>query len=192
MESGNWEDFYRLAEDTFTQRSISRLNQLLISAKIDPISELKFIPDNFLRNAYKVTQYTIPDNCTDIGNKAFAHSAIQIIRIPVSVKSLGFDVFFNCYDLTECIFETTQLPNLPDGTFDHCTSLKKIILPQGFKHFNIDCLGNVDRDQGLVLEFGGTADEFRKIMVRGFCDTYFTVKCTDETFGVYTGHVVQV
>lgn len=192
MEQNKWKEFYDLAEQEFTSRSISRLNQLLIDAKIDPISELEYIPKNFLRNAGLVTHYEIPNNCKRIGDKAFAHSGIQSIIIPESVEAFEPDVFYNCYDLKECVFKTTKMPRIPDGTFSMCTSLKRIVIPRGFKVFDTDALGDIEMRQGLIVEFGGTKEEFKRIQIDGFDTAQFKVKCIDGTFDVYVGIDIEL
>jgi hypothetical protein len=47
----------------------------------------------------------IPNTVTRIGDGAFGGSSITHITIPNSVKSLGENVFYECYDL-----ETITLP----------------------------------------------------------------------------------
>lgn len=187
MEAGNWTDFYRLANEEFTVRSIHRLNELLLAAEIDPVEDLHYVPENFLRNASLTTEYNIPETCKEIRDKAFSHSGLKTITIPESVELLGKELFYNCYQLKECIIKTNKIPQLPDGTFDYCTQLKRLVLPKDFKHFDTDALGNVYKDRGLVIEFDGTQEEFMKILHEGFYDAEFTVKCTDETFNISTG-----
>jgi hypothetical protein len=82
---------------------------------------------------YGLTEYTIPDSVTTIGDYAFAAcGSLTSITIPDSVTSIGYSAFDCCYSLTSVYCKATTPPAL-GGTyvFDDNHSGRKIYVPTG-------------------------------------------------------------
>ncbi|MBO7341330.1 MAG: leucine-rich repeat domain-containing protein, partial [Clostridia bacterium] len=74
-------------------------------------------------NCSSLTEITIPNSVTSIGNGAFENcSSLTAITIPNSVTSIGEYAFFYCYNLTSATFAE---PNgwSADGTAISATDL---------------------------------------------------------------------
>ena len=73
-----------------------------------------------------LTQYTIPDSVTSIGDAAFANcTSLTSITIPDSVKSIGSQAFYFCTSLTS-ITIPDGVTSIGEYAFLYCTSLKEV------------------------------------------------------------------
>ncbi len=106
-------------------------------------------------NCRSLASITIPDSVTRIGNFVFCYCEnLTNINIPDSVTSIGDYAFYRCGSLTSMTIPGSVM-YIGDYAFDDC----------GDK---------------LVLEYGGTKEDWKKIYnSTSFQRTYFTVNCTD-------------
>lgn len=82
-----------------------------------------------------VTEFTILDTVNKLGDGAFKGcQSLESISIPQNVRLVGLEVFADCHQLMEVIFEdTTETPaeilEINSEMFRNCTALKQIHLP---------------------------------------------------------------
>lgn len=76
-------------------------------------------PGNFVIKGGLLSEYkglggdvVIPGEVTSIGDEAFAYSSVVSVKIPGTVKSIGWRAFWNCFNL-EKVFVSKELTNLP-------------------------------------------------------------------------------
>ncbi len=75
-----------------------------------------------------LTQYTIPDSVTSIGNEAFCGcSSLKSVTIPNSVTSIGDDAFRSCTSLTSVTIGNS-VTSIGDDAFRSCTSLTSVTI----------------------------------------------------------------
>ena len=75
------------------------------------------------------TKYTIPDNITEIADKAFWRcNNLTQVTIPNTVTTIGESAFHYCENLTQ-ITIPYNVTRLERSTFGDCTSLSKVNLP---------------------------------------------------------------
>lgn len=88
----------------------------------------------------KTGTYALPDNITEIPERAFAGSMLTKVIIPASVTKIGNEAFSGSAKLTTVVFESAiGEKGLVIGTraFKDCTMLSKIVLPKRLESINL-------------------------------------------------------
>ena len=87
------------------------------------------IGERAFKNCSNLTSVTIPDSVTTIGVAAFYNcSNLTSITIPDSVTTIGNAAFYNCYSLTS-VTVPNSVTTIGDETFYGCSSLTSITIP---------------------------------------------------------------
>ena len=125
-----------------------------------------------------LTEYTIPDSVTKIGNRAFCCcDSLTSITIPDSVTSIGDYAFSGCTSLTS-ITIPDSVTSIGDYAFASCTSLASITIPDsvtsigGSTFFNCKLLKSITIPDS-VTKIGGYV--FRD------CSSLKSVDCKPST-----------
>jgi hypothetical protein len=80
-----------------------------------------------------VTNITIPDSVTWIGDEAFTgSSSLRRVVIGNGVEEIGSSLFKNCKNLTYVVLGN-KVTEIPYNTFSNCNSLTDVVLPDGLK-----------------------------------------------------------
>lgn len=121
--------------------------------------EVEILPEGFAEES-KITEVTIPNSVTAIGNSAFYNcSDLKSITIPNSVNTIGSSAFYGCYKLISVIIPNSvtsigdkafygcgalcavEIPNsiasIGNYVFKYCSSLKTITIPN-----SVSSIGN--------------------------------------------------
>lgn len=80
------------------------------------------------QNCKALKTIVIPSGVTSM-NASFAGSGIETITIPSGVTNMGTQCFNNCTALAEVIMESTTPPTTDANTFQGCTALTAIYVP---------------------------------------------------------------
>lgn len=75
---------------------------------------------------YGITEYTIPNNVTDIDWFAFRNiSSLTTITIPDNVTCIGSEAFYGCSNLTTVTI-SDKIETIQSGAFNYCSKLKYV------------------------------------------------------------------
>jgi len=95
----------------------------IVSATIG--NEVEILPANFVRGS-KITEITIPNSVTSIGNYAFyGCSGLTSVTMPNSVTSIGNSAFYGCSGLTSVTIPNS-VTSIGYSAFKGCSGLKTV------------------------------------------------------------------
>ena len=93
--------------------------------------EVKWISSYAFSSCKNITEITIPDSVTEIGNSAFSGcTSLAEIVIPDSVTEIGEFAFSGCTALLKVVL-SKNMTAIEAQTFSGCSSLESIIIPEG-------------------------------------------------------------
>ncbi len=93
--------------------------------------EVKWISSYAFSSCKNITEITIPDSVTEIGNSAFSGcTSLAEIVIPDSVTEIGEFAFSGCTALLKVVL-SKNMTAIEAQTFSGCSSLESIIIPDG-------------------------------------------------------------
>lgn len=98
--------------------------------------ELNSIGNNAFDWCVKLTNINLPNKLKSIGNNAFSNSGLSTIVLPQNLKSMGKSVFSNSKSLETIDASQTLLTRIPESTFEKCTNLINIDLPNGLQYID--------------------------------------------------------
>ena len=80
-----------------------------------------------------LTEYTIPDSVTTIGNSAFSGCySLTSVTIPDSVTTIGDSAFYSCDSLTSVTIPDS-VTTIGDYAFQYCSSLTSVTIPDSVR-----------------------------------------------------------
>ena len=88
-------------------------------AELD-IKEMQYFDDDQLKH------FVVPDGCTQIGDDAFASSALEFISIAPTVRKIGKDAFSNLRFLREIVIPEGVV-EIGDMAFSGCVQLRRVV-----------------------------------------------------------------
>ena len=98
------------------------------------------VPQNVVKtqktfqSAKSLVSVHLPSSLTQISQDGFnGCSALVSVNIPVNCQSTGQYAFSGCGSLTSVVFEGTSFITLGDRTFEYCSNLESITLPEGLE-----------------------------------------------------------
>lgn len=96
-------------------------------------NEVEVIPVRLCSGAEGITSVTIPESVKKIGGAAFSGSGLTSIELPSSVTEMGNSAFYSCANLTSANLTNAKLTKIANYTFEDCSSLKTINIPESVK-----------------------------------------------------------
>ena len=89
---------------------------------------IEYIGDNGFRACKNLKSIEFKDGLQYIGNSAFDSSGLTQLTLPDSLTSLGNGAFANCTSLTKLTLPDS-LTSIGDGAFNRCSGLTQLTLP---------------------------------------------------------------
>ncbi|MEI0579319.1 leucine-rich repeat domain-containing protein [Brachyspira pilosicoli] len=90
------------------------------------------IPNSSFKGNEYLNSVKLPDTLTSIGDNAFEDAKkLAMINFPSSLTKIGLGAFANCLNLQEANLKDTKITILYEQAFYNCSSLNKIVLPDG-------------------------------------------------------------
>ena len=149
------------------------VGDVLYSAGIDFMSAIRRVP-KFVFSKSTLEEIVIPSEVTEIESFAFADSnALKTVKIPSKVSyigqqafrfckslsnidvpklnSLSYQAFYYCTSLQSIDLSGCTLKNIYRSTFDHCTSLEIIILPDSVEYIDKGAFFNCSALKSIQL-----------------------------------------
>ena len=89
-----------------------------------------------------LTELTIPDRVTTIGEETFASCAgLTNVTIPDSVTSIGDEAFYHCYSLTSVTIPDS-VTSIGSSAFENCEALTSVTIPDSVTSIGKDAFSN--------------------------------------------------
>lgn len=137
----------------------------------------------------ELTEYTIPDNVTSIGDSAFGScTKLTRVSIPNSVTSIGSWAFGYCTSLT-----SIDIPNsvtmIAGGAFRTCESLTSITIPESVTHIGEFAFYNCSKLVSLYCK-PTTPPNLKSINAFGGNANGMQIFVPSESIGYYTADPV--
>ena len=105
------------------------ITDLAAWCKISGLNNLMGYGKNLYLNGELVTNLTIPDGVTSIGDSAFGGcSGLTSVTIPDSVTSIGARAFYGCSGLASVTIPDS-VTSIENGTFYGCSGLTSVTIP---------------------------------------------------------------
>ena len=133
-------------------KNATSLKKLVLPASLKSIASTAF------RSSGLAGTIVIPEGCTDIGQYAFAGTAVEKVVIPSTLSNLGASIFRECPALKEVY---SYSPVIGEQMFYRCENLTTVVLENtvtiGKQAFNNDAGDKTTKIVGLVLPEGLTS-----------------------------------
>lgn len=139
--------------------------------------ELNSIGDNAFDCCVSLTNINLPNKLNSIGNNAFSNSGLSTIVLPQNLKFMGKSVFFNSKSLKTIDASQTLLTRIPESTFEKCTNLINIDLPNGLTYIDKFAFENTGIEQ---ITIPPTLQNINKLAFSDDLDKQPKFQCTTD------------
>ncbi len=163
--------------EPINEETAKRVQNVVIEDGITAVPSRAFI------NYRYVTQVTLPDSITKVGENAFSSCKFTNITLPDGVTQIEKEAFSNCTSL-EKITLPDSVTQIGERAFKGCQSLKKVTLPNG-----VTQIGRETFYECKSLEEVTLPDSVTQIGARAFfdCEHLETIEFPDGLQGIGDG-----
>ena len=133
IENDEFERLYTYIIDSYPLVFVSKLSEVLLSSKINPLQRMQYVPKRFLSLSSEFTFVDIPDHIREIGESAFASTSLERIILPRDLEMLGHLCFARSKIKVLDCFKCKKNLYFGIGTFLSCVDLEYIQLPKNIQ-----------------------------------------------------------
>ena len=126
------------------------------------LNGIKTIAGNAFVDCTELTDITIPNSVTSIGNGAFGRTGFTSVELPDSITQMGIDVFCGCSSL-ETVTLSNSITSIPKATFFMCYKLSEIVIPSSVTSIGETAFGDCYSVKTLVTGNGLTSLDYLPI-----------------------------
>ena len=160
---------------------------MLLSANIDVLKFLDYVPDRYLIWDTDIDNFTIPSHIKRIGNFSFGYSNIEHVDFSKSVNLRIIDIgaFSDC-DHLRSVDLPDGLVKIQESAFIN-SALEHVFIPKSVSQIGLDAFSGCINLPGYI-EYGGTKSEWYKIIKPNnfaAASTIDFIKCTDGEVLIY-------
>lgn len=135
IDENNFSKLYIMAGyDPYSIRGT--MTEMLLSAGIDPLDYMNYIPKQYLWNT-KTEYFKIPPTIEQIEDEALGLTNLSQITIPSNVSKVGINAFGGCHNLKEIMIEE-GVKRIEDYCFSGCMGIEKVYLPKSIRYLGRD------------------------------------------------------
>lgn len=115
------------ADDWSKMKEMSNLIEVDLSGLVNEV-----IPSSQFSGKWAITKVILPKKLKTIDSYAFRSSGITEITFPETLKTIGYESFYNCDALTSVVLPNS-VTSLGNECFANCNNLREVTLSEGLK-----------------------------------------------------------
>lgn len=120
--------YYNIKENDVVDSHMFYNCRLLTSLKLP--KTVKKIEQYAMQYCKSLQKCTLPENLSEINDKAFANTSLSEITFPTSLTSIKSKVFYECSNLKTLRFTSSSVPTFNENAFENCSKLEKVYVPK--------------------------------------------------------------
>ena len=120
--------YYNIKENDVVDSHMFYNCRSLTSLKLP--KTVKKIEQYAMQYCKSLQKCTLPENLSEINDKAFANTSLSEVTFPASLTSIKYKAFSECSDLKTLRFTSPSVPTFGQDIFEDCSKLEKVYVPK--------------------------------------------------------------
>ncbi|WP_314810410.1 leucine-rich repeat domain-containing protein [Segatella oris] len=120
--------YYNIKENDVVDSHMFYNCRSLTSLKLP--KTVKKIEQYAMQYCKSLQKCTLPENLSEINDKAFANTNLSEVTFPASLTSIKYEAFYECSNLKTLRFTSSSVPTFGQDVFEDCSKLEKIYVPK--------------------------------------------------------------
>ncbi len=138
----------------------------------------------------KLTEITLPNGITEIGDASFYRCRLSSVVIPASVKKIGMNAFKRNMSLMEVFFLGSEKPEIGSGAFYPCHSALTLYVPNKEAYGNASNMVQYVSFPTSTYTYTGMAPKLEwQNNLKGFTATLEDASALDKNVGTHSANV---
>ena len=120
--------YYNIKENDVVDSHMFYNCRSLTSLKLP--KTVKKIEQYAMQYCKSLQKCTLPENLSEINDKAFANTSLSEVTFPASLTSIKYKAFSECSNLKTLRFTSPSVPTFGQDVFENCSKLEKVYVPK--------------------------------------------------------------